>query len=162
MQSCLARVRRRADDTVEKRGLPCGPECTCYKSKHAHNVSSRRVVQVELLVVDDEADVADALASLLRSFGHSVHTAYSPDAAVDIARATALDVALVDLTLRDAHGADLARMLRAECANSRLHVVACSGHGADPLLTRAFDDYIEKPPELSALIRVLENVRPHV
>jgi len=115
---------------------------------------------VELLVVDDEADVADSLASLLRSLGHSVQTAYCPSAAVDIARATALDLALVDLTLREVHGAELARVLRAECANSRLHVVACSGHGADRSLTRAFDDYIEKPPELSALQRVLANACP--
>ena len=69
---------------------------------------------LQLLLVEDDAIVAEAIAGLLRLRGHQVtHAAHSLAALIEVAR-TRFDVALLDLDLPGMDGLALARHLRAQ------------------------------------------------
>jgi CheY-like chemotaxis protein/anti-sigma regulatory factor (Ser/Thr protein kinase) len=65
-----------------------------------------------VLVIDDQNDVADALAYLLRSSGHEVWTAYGAQQGIEAALEHRPDAALVDLAMPDMDGYEVARRLR--------------------------------------------------
>jgi CheY-like chemotaxis protein len=66
----------------------------------------------KVLVIDDNHDVADALAGLLRNSGHQVWTAYSGQSGVQAALDHRPDAALVDIAMPDMDGYEAARRLR--------------------------------------------------
>ena len=64
-----------------------------------------------LLLVDDDADVLDALASALASMGHTVARASGGLAALEIIdRQEPVDLLLTDVVMPGLHGFNLARM----------------------------------------------------
>ena len=65
-----------------------------------------------LLLVDDDADVLDALSNALTSMGHRVARASSGLAALDIIdRQEPVDLLLTDVVMPGLHGFNLARMV---------------------------------------------------
>ena len=64
-----------------------------------------------LLVVDDDADVLDALCAALASTGHTVERASSGLAALEVLdRTPGIELLLTDVVMRGLHGFNLARM----------------------------------------------------
>ncbi len=121
-------------------------------------------VSRQILVVDDQADVADALGGLLRSLGHRVHLAYGAGEALALTRRERPEIAIVDIEMPEMSGYDLASRLRAESAELRL--IAMSAY--DPaklgaaLERSAFERFLPKPPDIDSLIRVLTSAEgPH-
>ncbi len=114
-----------------------------------------------VLVIDDEADFRESLATLLRLEGYRVEVAVDARSGVAAARALRPDVVLCDLGLPDLDGRDVARALRADAdpavATSRL--VALSGfvhpEDAASALEAGFDAHLPKPPSLERLAEVL-------
>ncbi len=117
-------------------------------------VRSRRV-----LIVDDNADAAESMALLVRSWGHEVRVA--PDALVALALAMRFkpETALVDIGLPGIDGYELARRLRADPQHRQLHLVAMTGYGRAEDRSAArnagFDIHFVKPAELDELERLL-------
>ncbi len=68
---------------------------------------------MRILVVDDETDLADAIATLLRREGYAVDTANDGAAARDKLAVNEYDLVTLDLTLPDADGRDICREIRA-------------------------------------------------
>ncbi|WP_207102945.1 response regulator transcription factor [Paracoccus shandongensis] len=106
---------------------------------------------MRILLVEDEADIADALLRFLRARGHAV------DHAADLETAgAALDVAeygavLLDLALPDGSGLDLLRDQRRR--GNRVPVLIATAHDriADRIagLDAGADDYVVKPYDLA-------------
>ena len=71
-------------------------------------MSGRRV-----LVVDDNVDGAESLASMLQIGGHEIRTAHSGPAALDAARPFNPEVVFLDIGLPGMNGYEVARRLRA-------------------------------------------------
>src|SRR5579884_2015131 len=67
---------------------------------------------LRVLVVDDNRDCADSLSTLVHRWGHDVQTAYDGAAALEMMDSRQPDVALVDLTMPEIGGCQLARRLR--------------------------------------------------
>ena len=65
-----------------------------------------------VLVVDDHPDTADMTQLLLESRGHVVMTAYDGRSALDVVETFRPDVVLVDISLPDFDGYELATRLR--------------------------------------------------
>lgn len=115
--------------------------------------TSRRV-----LVVDDNRDAADMVASLLSLLGHEVLTAYDGRSALAQARDFQPDVVLVDLVMSGMDGFEFARQLRELGDRDELKplkIVALTGFGQPPVLAATdaagFDAHITKPATVETL-----------
>jgi CheY-like chemotaxis protein len=117
---------------------------------------------LRVLVVDDNQDSADALAEVLRVWGHEVELAYDGVAALDAAARWRPDVVVSDLGLPGMDGYALAQRIRSGPAFGRALLVALSGYGREEDRQRAleagFDHHLVKPPDLQALAALLGRV----
>lgn len=100
-----------------------------------------------LLLVEDDATVAEVIVGLLQAQGHRVtHAAHGLAALAEVA-ATGFDLALLDLDLPGLDGLDLARQLRGQGFDRPLLAVTARADGeAEPLAREAgFDGFLRKP-----------------
>jgi CheY-like chemotaxis protein len=112
-----------------------------------------------VLVVDDNADAADSLSTLLMFQGHQTQVAYSAKEALTCVETFTPDVGLLDIGLPDMNGYELAKKLRAISRLDSMRLIALTGYGRaeDHQRTRAagFDHHLVKPVDLTKLERVL-------
>ena len=119
-----------------------------------------------ILVVDDNADVAETTATMLELSGHHVLTA--PDGAQALACAEVFEpeIVLLDIGLPGLDGYEVARRLRELPKARRAWLVAVTGYGqpADRQRGReaGFDEHLLKPVDPQALAEMIERVRPTV
>lgn len=113
-----------------------------------------------MLVVEDEAELADAIARGLRREGMAVDVA--PDGAVALYKAAvnAYRVIVLDRDLPVVHGDDVCRKLTADRTNARILMLTASCEVDQRVegLTLGADDYLNKPfafTELVARVRAL-------
>ncbi|WP_288378746.1 ATP-binding protein [uncultured Massilia sp.] len=118
---------------------------------------------VRVLVVDDNADAAQMLATLLEAHGHAVSVEYDGTAGYARALRERPEVMLLDIGLPDLDGHELARRLRATPETANAVLVALTGYGQSDDRDRAreagFDRHLVKPADLSELLRILAQVR---
>ncbi|QEH35265.1 Autoinducer 2 sensor kinase/phosphatase LuxQ [Aquisphaera giovannonii] len=116
-----------------------------------------------LLVVDDCADGAQALAMLFRALGHEVRVAHDGAAAVEAARDFRPDVAFLDIGLPRLNGYEAARAIRAELGDDAPYLAAVTGYGQVDDRRRAeeagFQHHLVKPVEIDELLRILDLAR---
>jgi two-component system phosphate regulon response regulator PhoB len=103
----------------------------------------------QVLVVDDEPDIATLCAFHLRKAGYGVSTAPTGAAAIDRARADRPSLIVLDLMLPDISGFDVLRILRADegTRNTAILLLTARSEDADRIrgLTLGADDYLTKP-----------------
>ncbi len=118
---------------------------------------------VRVLVVDDNADAAQMLATLLEAHGHAVSVEYDGTGGLARAVRERPEVMLLDIGLPDIDGHELARRLRASPETAHATLVALTGYGQSDDRERAyeagFDRHMVKPADLSELLRILAAVR---
>jgi len=117
---------------------------------------------LRVLVVDDNEDAAECLASLLDLAGHRTHLAHSGPDAVTSARAFTPDVVLLDIGLPGFDGYEVARRLHQELGERVPRLVAVTGFGADSDRKRSheagFDAHLVKPISTALLMKELAAV----
>ncbi len=118
---------------------------------------------LRILLVEDDADVAESMCMLLELDGHAMMVAPDGRQAVEMARAARPDVVLCDIGLPDAmDGHAVARALRADPTTASAYLVALSGYGQEEDLRRSseagFDRHLIKPPHPDVLARILATV----
>jgi CheY-like chemotaxis protein len=121
--------------------------------------------QRRILVVDDNRDVADSLAMLLRCLGAEVTIAYSGKEAIESVPAFSPHVVLLDLGMPDVDGYDVARQIRQTIKNRNLRLIALTGWGQEADRRRTaeagFDHHLVKPVDPEALEALLsDNAEP--
>ena len=121
-------------------------------------------VQHRVLVVDDNPDSVNSLATLLKLRGHEVHAAHDGLEAVEAAASLRPDVILLDIGLPKLNGYEAARRIREQQGGESVVLVAVTGWGQEADRRRSteagFDHHLVKPVELEALQRVLASVQP--
>jgi PAS domain S-box-containing protein len=114
---------------------------------------------LRILVVDDNINAADSLATLLELSGHEVRVAYEGEAALLVAEAFKPQVVLLDIGMPGMDGYEVGRALRQKPQTRSALLVAITGWGAPEDLRRSkeagFDHHLVKPVEPSALQRLL-------
>jgi two-component system, chemotaxis family, CheB/CheR fusion protein len=115
--------------------------------------------QYRVLVVDDNVDVANSLAVLLRLNGHEVETAYNGFDALKVAEIFAPQAIFLDIGLPGLDGYQIAQRLRAQSITRESLLVAVSGYGQEEDRQRSvqsgFNFHLTKPVEYSALEETL-------
>jgi len=118
---------------------------------------------VRLLVVDDEVELADAVARGLRREGYAVDVAHDGDEALERLAVDEYDLVCLDVTMPGGHdGLAVCRAIRAGAAagNPRVLMLTARDTLDDRVagLDTGADDYLVKPfafRELSARVRTL-------
>ena len=103
-------------------------------------------MDIHILVVDDEPEIADLVGVYLRSEGFTVHTCGTAKEALDTLAHQSVDLAILDVMLPDKSGFELCGELRRE---HRFPVLMLTAKSSDmdkiTGLTIGADDYITKP-----------------
>ena len=119
-----------------------------------------------ILVVDDNADVAETTATMLELSGHRVLTAPDGQQALDCVEGFEPEIVLLDIGLPGLDGYEVARRLRQLPKARRAWLVAVTGYGqpADRQRGReaGFDEHQLKPVDPQALAEMIERVGPAV
>ena len=126
---------------------------------HAPRTSTPRTV----LVVDDNLDSAHSVAMLLRMAGHEVRVEGAARAALDAVLESPPEIVLLDISLPDMSGYDVARKLRGLPGGERMRIYAMTGYGApeDRQRTReaGFDGHLVKPVVPSELVGLVDGAK---
>ncbi|HYE77282.1 MAG TPA: hybrid sensor histidine kinase/response regulator, partial [bacterium] len=114
---------------------------------------------VPVLVVDDNVDMADTTAKLLRFYGYDIQVAYDGPSALAAASQRHPAVVLLDLGLPGLDGYEVARRLRAIEGLEGVLLVAISGYGQDQDRRRSreagIDHHLIKPVDFELLLGLL-------
>ena len=117
---------------------------------------------MRLLVVDDEVDLADAIARGLRREGYAVDVAHDGEEALEKARIASYDLICLDITMPRMDGREVCRRLRDDPPDPAPRILMLTARDTVEErvqgLDEGADDYLVKPfafPELSARIRLL-------
>jgi signal transduction histidine kinase len=114
---------------------------------------------LDILLVEDNDDTRDLVATLLETQGHRVHCAADGLEGVNMALETKPDVALIDIGLPKMNGYDVARRVRDADAGGATYLVAVTGYGSPEDRARAvdagFDAHIVKPIDSVHLFELL-------
>ncbi len=112
-----------------------------------------------ILVVDDNRDATDSMATLLRLGGHDVRTAYDGQTALALAGIEAPDVVICDISMPGMGGYELAHRLREDLGLGDSLLIALSGFAQDEDRQRSqaagFNAHLTKPVRLDNLKRLL-------
>ena len=115
-----------------------------------------------ILVVDDNVDAAEALAALLRLWGHDVLTAEDGVEALRIGASFAPELTLLDLAMPGLNGFDTARQMRELPWGRNLGLIALTGWGQerdrDQTMAAGFDAHLVKPVDHLELSRTVSRV----
>lgn len=108
-----------------------------------------------ILIVDDNTDIAEMMASFIRSLGYSATTAYNgPEALANIDNSIP-DLLLLDIEMPGMNGIEVCRRLRSMKETQLIPIVIITGKVGDQTLLEATkagcDDFISKPPDLPVL-----------
>jgi signal transduction histidine kinase/ActR/RegA family two-component response regulator len=126
-------------------------------------VQAARAQPLRVIVVDDNQDAAQMLATLLEVQGHAVSVEYDGRGAVLRARLERPHVMLLDIGLPDTDGYALARQLRAIPELRGVTLVALTGYGQNEdrrLAEEAgFDHHLVKPADLAQVSSILASVQ---
>jgi len=114
----------------------------------------------QLLVVDDEPFLRDAVAASLRFLGFEVTAADNGGDALRLARERPFDLIVLDVMLPDTDGFEIVRRLRQAGARVPVIFLTARDTDADKLtgLTIGGDDYMTKPFGLEELAARIRNV----
>ncbi len=115
---------------------------------------------MRVLVVEDERNLADAIARGLRKRGMAVDVAYDGNTGHEAAFVTRYDVVILDRDLPGVHGDRICADLAASGTLTRVLMLTASGTVADKVegLRLGADDYLPKPfafDELVARVQAL-------
>jgi DNA-binding response OmpR family regulator len=118
-----------------------------------------------VLVVEDQIDLADSVARVLRREGMAVDVAYDGTSALERAAVVGYDLVVLDRDLPGTHGDEVCRTLVSGEGATRVLMLTASGTVAERVegLGLGADDYLSKPfayAELVARIRAVARRPP--
>ena len=121
---------------------------------HSPLTTKRRI-----LVVDDNPDSAESLATLLQISGNETHIAHDGLQALEAAERFRPEVVLLDIGLPQLNGYDAARRIREQPWGKTMMLIALTGWGQEEDRRQSkdagFDAHLVKPVDYGALMELL-------
>lgn len=120
---------------------------------------------MRILIVEDHADTARSLATVVQLWGHQAQVAPNGEAALTAGAATPPEVVLLDIGLPGMNGWDVAKRLRAMALTPRPVIIAISGYGRDTDRLQSYeagiDNHLTKPVDPAFLQELLDRLEKH-
>jgi len=117
-----------------------------------------------ILIVDDQQDIADALARLINVLGYEAKVVYDGREAIKLAAGFAPDMALIDIGMPRLDGYEVAKEIRRQPTGANALLVAVTGWTSREAKYRAyeagFDLHVAKPLTIDGLKELLSLVDP--
>ncbi len=115
-----------------------------------------------VLIVEDDRQMAQSLAAQIGVLGHTVVIAYGPRMAIQQLNQVIPDVIFMDLNMPGLNGLEVLRFLRRDPTTATVPVVIVSASDDKETITAALEaganDYIVKPPTIDAIEQALARV----
>jgi two-component system cell cycle response regulator DivK len=116
----------------------------------------------KVLLVEDSEESRDGLARHLRRKGYETLIAVDGGQGVDVARAEAPDLILMDMSLPVLDGWEATRKLKAASETRGIPVIALTAHAMagdrEKALEAGCDDYDTKPVEFARLLAKIQSL----
>jgi len=114
----------------------------------------------QILIIEDQADIADLIAMHVRDLGHRVEVVHDGDTGYGRARAGDFDLIVLDVMLPKRDGLDVLRALRMDRITTPVLMLTARSSELDRVLGLELgaDDYLTKPfsvMELTARIKAI-------
>ena len=113
------------------------------------------MVKTRVLIVDDEPNIRDLLATSLRFAGYEIQTAANGAQAVSAVTESEPDIILLDVMLPDVSGFDILQRVRGHAALKHIPIIMLTGKATREdvmfALSAGANGYITKPFEFESL-----------
>lgn len=123
-----------------------------------------RSAPLEVLVVEDNVDLAEMIALMLRISGHRTAMVHDGLGALEAARRLQPDAMVLDIGLPGMDGFEVARLIRRDRMLDDTLLVAFTASSSDAAIRRAmsagFDFHVAKPVIGGTLLQALASARP--
>ena len=119
-----------------------------------------QVIKMRLLIVEDELDLAEALAAFLENHQYIVDTVHDGRSGYDYASSGNYDAVILDIMLPQMDGIEVLKLLRAKGIATPVMMLTAKGEKEDRIkgFDTGADDYLPKPfdpDELLARVRAM-------
>lgn len=115
--------------------------------------------KLRVLIIDDNADAAQALALLLQVHGWHADTVGDGASALEHAQASRPDAIILDLDMPGMNGFETAKQLREKLGRPAPRIIALTGHCGEEERLQAqqagFDVFLVKPADPVEILRAL-------
>ena len=122
------------------------------------------IKSLRVLVVDDNYDAANSMATILQLLGNNTLTVHDGEAAVLACENFQPDVVLLDIAMPKMNGYEACRQIRLQSGGSAVVIIALTGWGTDDDRRRTrefgFDHHLTKPVHLATLRTILGSLTP--
>jgi CheY-like chemotaxis protein len=116
-----------------------------------------------ILIVDDDADLADLIQTKLSSESHQVFTINSGEGAFEMAKQVQPDIIVLDIMLPGVTGYQICRRLRKDPELYGVGILILTALGEEPEvlhgLEQGADDFLAKPFKLDTLIEKIDGLK---
>ncbi len=109
-------------------------------------MSALRPATQDILIVDDDTDIADMFCAFLRGQGHNVLVAYDGQAALELVRRLRFNLVISDVRMPKLDGFALVRAIKEAHPQTRIVIVTGFEDSAEAgRLSRVIEAVLEKP-----------------
>jgi two-component system NtrC family response regulator len=135
------------------------------RTRHAATAKARSTIVGNVLIIDDDQTIRDALARVVTRLGHEAMAASTLAEGLARAAREDVDVVFLDVRMPDGNGLDAIGGIRRTPSNPEVIVITGWGDpdGAERAMRQGAWDYIEKPPSVKTmttpLLRAMEHRR---
>lgn len=111
-----------------------------------------------VLVIDDESNICDLISLALSKKGHEVNAATSGTDGISSFQASVPDVVLLDMTLPDMSGTEVAQKIRQTEKGKTVPILLMTGKGTlkEEIDTSLFTDLLSKPFSIADLVSAVQ------
>jgi len=139
--------------------LPLAGDSAATDACPAEAATPGALARRRVLVVDDNRDAADSLATVLRMSGAQVRVVHSGAEALHVLEAARPAIVLLDIGMPGMDGYEVARRIRERPGFADVRIVALTGWGQDEDRARSraagIDHHLVKPADIEALHALL-------
>ena len=118
---------------------------------------------MNIMVVDDNADIRALMRSMLTEAGHTVHAAENGTQAIDYLMVYKIDLIITDIVMPEIEGVELVLRLR----QSNIPIISISGLPKETIVAEFMASlgivgFLQKPFANEDLMRLVDTAAPHI